>query len=33
MLNSDTDCDLSIQDMPYMVEGGPFYGMEIVDYG
>jgi hypothetical protein len=32
MFNSVTDCDLSIQAMPYMVEGGAFDGMEIVVY-
>jgi hypothetical protein len=32
MLISVTDCDLSIQDMPHMVEGGPFDRMKIVDY-
>jgi len=32
MFNSVTDCDLSIQGMPSMVEGGAFDGMEIVVY-
>ena len=32
VLNSDTDCDLSIRGMPYIVERGHSDGMGIVDY-